>query len=172
MSRVLRVPAASTQGHQSSAKGHTCCICSPQRDSIPSSQEKLLHSQLCFGFRTWGTSATCRCCTVAPKTWSDSLSQSPFPGVQLLAPAGMAEQGCCGIPTAAVERGWHPGQSQAGDTGGGLEQWSLFCFLLQKCVIFWTEEQVWASPPQAALEKPFSCPRAPRVCLENAPEQS
>lgn len=72
------------------------------------------------------------------------LSHSPLPGLQLLALAGMAERGCCGMPMAVMEQGWHPGLTDPGGKhcGGGLEQQSLLCFLLQKCGIFWTDEQV------------------------------
>lgn len=43
-----------------------------KRDSVPSSWEKPLHSQLCFEFQTQGISATCRRCALVPRTWSDS----------------------------------------------------------------------------------------------------
>lgn len=67
-------------------------------------------------FPTWGISATCSCCIMVPKTWTDF--QSPLPGLQLPAPAGMAESGCCGISMAVTERGWHPGQAQVANPGG------------------------------------------------------
>lgn len=133
----LCVPTASIQGHQGSAKGHMCCICCPQRDSIPSSCKKPLHSQLCFESWTRGISATCRCCTVVPKTWSGSHSQSTVPGLQLLALAGMAECGCCGIPVAVKEWGWHPGQTQVANTVGrpGTAELALF-FSPAMCHLF------------------------------------
>lgn len=69
---VLRAECSrDIQGHQGSAQGHTCCICCLQKDSTPSSWEEPLHSQLCYEFQTRGISATCRCCTAVPKTWSD-----------------------------------------------------------------------------------------------------
>lgn len=94
--RVTRAASAAHKGIQALPAGRNCCI--------PSSE-----------FWTRGISATCRCCTVVPKTQSDS--HSPLPGLQLLALAGMAQCGCCGIPTAVVEQGGHPGQTQVTNTG-------------------------------------------------------
>lgn len=53
-----------------------------------------------------------------------------LPGLQLLALAGMAECGCCGIPTAVMEQRWHPGQTQVANTGEeawNSTAWFAFC---------------------------------------------
>ena len=86
-----------------------------------------------------------------PKTRSDSHAKSPRSGLQLLAPAGRVERGsrgramprgCDGAVGHGLAAGMAPGTDLSGRNWGGLEQQGLFCFLLLKCVIFWTDEEV------------------------------
>lgn len=69
-------------------------------------------------------------------------------------------QGCDDAVGQGLAAGTAPGREPGWRNWGGLGQQGLFCFLLLKCVIFWTDEELSALNHSG---KAFFLPPSPSV---------